>query len=79
YVVVRVELDYRHEIRKDHGSVDVVVRTGPVGRSSFTLEHDIVLPDGTLAATGKTVMVGWDAQTRGKRELTAAERSALGA
>jgi acyl-CoA thioester hydrolase len=77
YVVVRVELDYRHEVRKDHGSVDVVVRAGRVGTSSFTLEHDVLLPDGTIAATGLTVLVGWDALARGKRVLSDAERAAL--
>lgn len=79
WVLVRVELDYRHEVRKDHGEVEIVVRVGAVGRSSITLEHDILLPDGTVAATGKTVMVGWDARARGKRVLTDAERIALGA
>jgi acyl-CoA thioester hydrolase len=79
WVLVRVELDYRHEVRKDHGEVEIVVRVASVGTSSLTLEHDILLPDGTVAATGKTVMVGWDARARGKRSLTDAERVALGA
>jgi acyl-CoA thioester hydrolase len=79
YVVARVELDYRHEVRKDHGSVEIVVRPAGVGTSSFALEHDVLLPDGTVAASGKTVMVGWDGQKRGKRTLTDAERAALGA
>jgi len=78
YVVVRVELDYRREVRKDHGSVEIVVRPAGVGTSSFTLEHDVLLPDGTIAATGRTVLVGWDAQTRGKRVLSEPERAALG-
>ncbi len=78
YVVARVELDYRREVRKDHGHVEIVVRPAAVGTSSFTLEHDVLLPDGTVAATGKTVLVGWDAQARGKRQLTDAERAALG-
>ena len=79
FVLARVELDYRHEVRKDHGSVDIVVRPAGVGTSSFTLEHDVLLPDGTLAATGRTVMVGWDAQARGKRALSDAERAVLAA
>jgi acyl-CoA thioester hydrolase len=79
YVVVRVELDYLREVRKDHESVEIVVRPAGVGTSSFTLEHDILLPDGTVAATGKTVLVGWDGQARGKRVLSDAERGALGA
>ncbi len=77
YVMVRVELDYKHEVRRDHESVDVVVRVGRIGRTSLTLEHDIELPDGTVAASGLSVLVGWDAQARGARELSDAERAAL--
>jgi acyl-CoA thioester hydrolase len=77
FVLVRVELDYKHEVRRDHGSVEVVARVERVGRSSVTLGHDLVLPDGTVAATGNCVLVAWDPQARGSRELTAAERAAL--
>lgn len=77
YVLARVELDYRHEVRKSDGSVDVVVRVGRVGTKSLTLEHDVLLPDGTLAATGTTVLVGWDAKGRHARALGDAERAAL--
>lgn len=79
YVLARIELDYRHEVRKDHESVGVVVRVGRIGESSFVLEHDIELPDGTVAATGSSVMVGWNPGTRGKRVLDEDERAALGA
>lgn len=77
YVVVRVELDYRHEVRKDAGTVEVLVRVARVGRKSVTLDHEVLLPDGTVAAAGLTVMVGWDGQARGARELSDAERAAL--
>lgn len=79
YVLVRVELDYRHEVRKDHGEVEIVVAIGRVGASSITIDHEILLPDGTVAASGLTVLVGWDAQARGKRMLSEAEREVLGA
>jgi acyl-CoA thioester hydrolase len=77
FVLARVELDYRHEVRKDHGAVDVVVRVGRVGTKSVTLEHEVLLPDGTVAAAGSTVLVGWDGQARAARELTEREKSAL--
>ncbi len=77
YVVVHVELDYRNEVRKDHGEIEIVARVAHVGTSSFTVEHDILRPDGTVAATGKTVLVGWNAFQRGKRELSEVERAAL--
>jgi acyl-CoA thioester hydrolase len=79
WVLARVELDYRSEVRKDHGSVEIVVRVRRVGTKSLTLEHEILLPDGTVAATGSTVIVGWDAEARGPRVLDEAERAALGA
>jgi acyl-CoA thioester hydrolase len=79
WVLARVELDYRSEVRKDHGSVEIVVRVWRVGTKSLTLEHEILLPDGTVAATGSTVIVGWDAEARGPRVLDEAERAALGA
>lgn len=79
YVLARVELDYRTEVRKDHGHVEVVVRVGRVGGKSLTLEHDVLLPDGAVAATGRTVLVGWDMERRCARELTPQERERLGA
>jgi hypothetical protein len=43
-----------------------------------TVEERIELPDGTAAAEGKAVLVAWDKEARTSRELSAAERSALG-
>jgi acyl-CoA thioester hydrolase len=77
YVVAHVDLDYHAEVRRDHGEVEVVVRLVRIGTSSLRLEHEVRLPDGTLAASGTSVLVGWNPATRGKRVLTDAERAAL--
>ena len=77
FVLARVELDYTHEVRRDHGTIEVVARVGRVGSRSVTLGHDVLLPDRTVAATGTSVLVAWDLQTRASRELTEAERAAL--
>jgi acyl-CoA thioester hydrolase len=77
FVLAHVDLDYHREVRKDHGEVDVVVRLAEVGNSSLRLEHEVVLPDGQTAASGKTVLVAWDPVKRTKRALTEAERAAL--
>jgi acyl-CoA thioester hydrolase len=77
YVIAHVDLDYHREVRKDHGEVEVVVQLAGVGNSSFRLDHEIRLPDGELAASGKTVVVAWDPAARGKRPLSDAERAAL--
>jgi acyl-CoA thioester hydrolase len=79
FVLARVELDYRHEVRRADGYVEIEVRVARVGTKSVTLEHDVQLPDGTVAASGVSVLVAWDMEARVPRALTAAERSLLGA
>ena len=79
FVLARVELDYRSEIRRDHEEVEVVVRPTAVGRSSVTVSNDILRPDGTVAATGMSVLVAWDPDARRSRTLSERERTALGA
>jgi acyl-CoA thioester hydrolase len=78
FVLAHVELDYRSEIRKDHGHVDVVATVERIGRTSVTIAERIELPDGTVAAEGTSILVAWDMGARRSRELSAAERAALG-
>jgi acyl-CoA thioester hydrolase len=78
FVLVRVELDYKHEVRHDHHTIDVVTRVEKIGRTSVTVGHDVELPDGTLAAQGSSVLVAWDMSARTSRELDEGERAALG-
>jgi len=77
YVLAHVDLDHLTEVRKDHGEVDVIVRLSHVGTSSVRLHNEIRLLDGTVAATGSSVLVAWDPATRSKRVLTERERAAL--
>ena len=77
YVLAHVDLDYHAEVRKDHGEVEITVEVASVGTSSFTLTHEVRLPDGTVAASGTTVLVAWDPKTRAKRALSDSERAAL--
>jgi acyl-CoA thioester hydrolase len=77
FVLARVELDYRHEVRRDHEAIDIVVRPVSVGRSSVVVEHEIVLLDGTVAAAGTSVLVAWDPAGRRSRPFTEEERAKL--
>jgi len=77
FVLAHVDLDYHREVRKDHEAVDVVLRLASLGRSSVVLEHEVRLPDGAVAASGKSVLVAWDPATRAKRVLSDHERAAL--
>ena len=79
FVIARVELDYRKEVRRDHGHVEVVARPGAVGRSSIVVENDVLLPDGTVAAEGRSVLVAWDPHERRSRPFTDEERARLSA
>jgi acyl-CoA thioester hydrolase len=77
FALAHVDLDYHAEVRRDHREVEVYVRVERVGSTSVTLHHEVRLPDGTVAASGNTVLVGWDPVARGKRALSDAERGAL--
>jgi acyl-CoA thioester hydrolase len=77
FVLARVELDYRHEVRRQDGEVEVVARVDRVGTKSLTVTHEMLLPDGTVAAEGSSVFVAWDPDARAARALTDAERTAL--
>src|SRR6185503_11643253 len=77
FVIARVELDYRSEVRKDHGFVDVIVRPASIGRSSIIVDQAVVLPDGTVAAEGRAVLVAWDPAARRSRSFTDGERTKL--
>jgi acyl-CoA thioester hydrolase len=77
FVLAHVDLDHHAEVRKDHGEVDVVMRLVHVGTSSVRIDHEVRRLDGTIAASGQTVLVAWDRAARAKRPLTEAERAAL--
>ena len=77
FVIAHVELDYHAEMRKDHEAVDVVTSVERVGRTSVTLAERIERLDGTVAASGRSVLVAWDMEARASRELTSDERASL--
>jgi acyl-CoA thioester hydrolase len=77
WVLVRIELDHHREVRKDHGTVDAVARVAEVGTKSLKLDQELVLPDGTVAASGRAIMVAWDGTARTSRALSDQEREAL--
>src|SRR4051812_35956411 len=78
FVLARVELDYLHEVRHRDEHVDVRTFVERVGGKSVTVGHEVTLPDGTAAASGRSILVAWDPESRGARWLTEDERAALG-
>src|SRR5215218_10122815 len=77
FVLAHVELDYRNEVRREHGAVNVISRVASVGRASIELDNAILLDDGTVAAEGRSVLVAWDPELRRSRALTSDERDRL--
>jgi acyl-CoA thioester hydrolase len=77
FVLARVEIDYRLEVRREAEYVDVTGEIAKLGGKSLTIEQRIVLPDGSVAAEARSVMVAWDPATRAARELSPRERAAL--
>jgi acyl-CoA thioester hydrolase len=77
YVLVHVELDYRREVRIEHGYLTGECRVAELGRSRVELDNRLLLPDGGVAVEGRAVLVAWDEQSRKARELTPEEREAL--
>lgn len=77
WVLARVELDHRSEVRREDGEVDIVVWIDRVGTKSLTMANEVRKLDGTVCASGKTVVLGWDAEARKARELSQAEKAWL--
>jgi acyl-CoA thioester hydrolase len=77
WVVAHVDLDYRHEVRLDAGTVDVVSWVEKVGVKSVAVGQEVRRPDGIVAASGRSVLVAWEADARVSRPLSDRERDAL--
>ena len=79
YVLARVELDFRHEVRFEQGHVIGECTLASLGRSRVEVANRLRLPDGTVAAEGTAVLVAWDEDARRSRPLTEHERELLSA
>ncbi len=77
YVVVRIEMDLRAEVR--HGDEQVTVRVQPerLGRTSLTTSETILTAAGQVAAEARVVTVRWDPAQRQPVPFSAAERIRL--
>lgn len=77
YVVARIEVDYRREIRMPARTVVVSTRVVEVGRTSVTFEQDVRVPGGEVAVAARSVVVAWDETTRSARPIDDQVRSRL--
>lgn len=77
YVLARVAIDFRRELRLEDERVVVSCRLRRIGSSSLTLEERIRTEEGALAAEAEAVLVARDRQSGRSRPLGDAERRAF--
>jgi acyl-CoA thioester hydrolase len=77
FVLARVAIDFREELKQDDGEVVVRCTLDSVGRASVRTREEITKRDGTLSATAMSVIVPRDPKTGRSRPLTERERAAL--
>ena len=79
YVVVRLEVDLRAEVRLSDQRVTVRVEVENLGTTSLTTRETIFVPSGEVAAEARVVTVKWDADQRKPVPFTETERGQLNA
>ena len=78
YVLARVAIDFRRELREEDEHVVASCALLRLGRSSITTHEEVRTLDGERSAEAESVMVARDAETGRSRPLTQAEIDAFG-
>jgi acyl-CoA thioester hydrolase len=79
YVVARIEIEFRAEIRLPDQRVTVRIEAESLGRTSVTTRETVLTPAGLVAAQARVVTVRWDPDRRQSVPLTETERAKLAA
>jgi acyl-CoA thioester hydrolase len=79
YVLARVAIDFRRELRQVDDEVIATCTLARLGNSSVTTHEELRRLDGELAAEAEAVLVAVDPDSRETRPLSGHERTALGA
>lgn len=77
FVLARVAIDFRRELRLEDEAVVVSCSLERIGNSSVVLREQIRTRDGELAAESEAVLVARDRERGRSRPLTEAERAAF--
>jgi acyl-CoA thioester hydrolase len=77
YVVVRLEVNLRAEVRYPDQRVTVRVEVVQLGTTSLTTRETILTASGEVAADARVVTVRWDADSHKPVPFTEAERAQL--
>lgn len=77
YVVVRIEIDLRAEVRLAERRVTVAIEVERLGTTSLTTREKLLIPSREVAAEARVVSVRWDPDHRMPIPFSAAERTRL--
>jgi acyl-CoA thioester hydrolase len=77
FVLARVAIDFRRELRLEDEHVVVSCALTRIGNSSITLSEQVRTQDGDLSAEAEAVLVARDRELGRSRPLTAVEREAF--
>jgi acyl-CoA thioester hydrolase len=77
FVLARVAIDFRNELKQDDGAVLVRCSLDSLGRSSVRTREEVLKLDGSVSAEAASVIVARDPRTGRSRALTDVERAAL--
>ena len=77
YVLARVAIDFRRELRQDDDEVVASCALARLGNSSVTTREELRTRDGELAAEAEAVLVARDPGSGQTRPLSDDERAAL--
>jgi acyl-CoA thioester hydrolase len=77
YVVVRLEVDLRAEVRHEDGQVTVQIAVERIGTTSLTTNETILSSAGEVIASARIVTVRWDARAHKPIPFSPAERAVI--
>lgn len=77
YVVVRLEIDFRAELRHADRSVRAEIAVAGVGTTSLTTRETLWTAAGALAAEARVITVRWDQDARAAVSFSAEQRARL--
>ena len=77
FVLARVAIDFRRELRLEDEAVMVTCQSVRIGKSSITTREEIRTLDGELSAEAEAVLVARDPDAGRSRTLTEREREAF--
>jgi acyl-CoA thioester hydrolase len=77
YVMVRLEIDFRAEIRLEPRHVTVRIAAERLGTTSLTTRESVLTAAGVTAAEARVVTVRWDEENRKATPFSPAERERI--